>query len=87
MDNEKILLKTENGRLVEAAVVSKQPDAIWVALGEGIHNVRCKLVPTRNGVAYVGTVMGRELVYERSVSQVKMDLTRCSHEPVHYRRR
>jgi len=49
-----------------------------VVLGEGIHNVRCDLSPTRSGMAYVGNAMGREIVYERSREQVKADLVRAS---------
>jgi len=45
-----------------------------VVLGEGIHSVKCELVPTRNGLAYAGSVMGREIVYERSRAQVQADL-------------
>ena len=76
MDHEKIAVRTENGKTLEVVVVSKNTDAIWVVLGEGIHNVKCKLTPTHNGLAYAGSVMGRELVYERSVRQVQADLAR-----------
>jgi hypothetical protein len=31
-------------------------------VGEAIHSVRCKLSPNRTGTAYVGSVMGREVV-------------------------
>jgi hypothetical protein len=34
------------------------------------------LLPTRNGLAYAGSVMGREIVYERSRGQVKADIER-----------
>lgn len=78
MTDEKIKVRTEAGRTVEATVVSKSNDAIWVVLGEGVHNVRCKLTPTRNALAYAGSVMGREIIYERSVSQVKADIERHS---------
>ena len=47
-------------------------------LGEGVHNVRCDLTPTRNGLAYVGNAMGREIVYERSREGVKADLARIA---------
>jgi hypothetical protein len=43
-----------------------------------VHNVRCDLVPTRNGAAYVGNAMGREIVYERSREDVKADLARAA---------
>lgn len=76
MDNERITVRTEAGKTLDVVVVSKSVDAITVVLGEGVHNVRCRLVPTNNGLAYAGSVMGRELVYERSVKQVKADLDR-----------
>ncbi len=60
--------------MLEVVVLSKRPDRIEVVLGEGIHNVKWALVPTRNGLAYAGTVMGRELVYERSRAQVEADI-------------
>jgi hypothetical protein len=47
-------------------------------LGEGIHNVKCDLVPTRNSLAYAGSVMGREIVYERSREQVQADIDRVN---------
>ncbi|MCM2265988.1 MAG: hypothetical protein NDI73_12445 [Desulfuromonadales bacterium] len=87
MDNEKIAVETENGKTLEVVVVSKSADAIWVVLGEGVHNVKCKLVPTNNGMAYAGSVMGRELVYERSVKQVKADIARHHQELATYRPR
>ena len=74
MNTEKIKVKTETGQTLEVVVLSKRADRIQVVLGEGIHNVKCELVPTRNGLAYAGTVMGRELVYERSRAQVQADL-------------
>jgi hypothetical protein len=49
-------------------------DRIQVVLGEGIHSVKCDLTPTRNGLAYAGSVMGREIIYERSRDQVQADL-------------
>jgi len=74
MNPEKIKVKTETGQTLEVVVLSKRADRIQVVLGEGIHNVKCELVPTRNGLAYAGSVMGRELVYERSRAQVEADL-------------
>jgi hypothetical protein len=43
-----------------------------------VHSVKCDLAPTRNGLAYVGSVMGRELVYERSQAQVQADIDRLN---------
>ena len=75
MNDEKIKVRvTESGQFLEVVVFSKRPEAIEVVLGTGIHNVKCVLTPTRNGMAYVGSAMGREIVYERSQAQVKADL-------------
>ncbi len=67
---------TENGQTLTVEVLDKRPDRIQVMLGEGPHSVRCELVPTRNGRAYAGTVLGREIVYERSREQVQADLAK-----------
>jgi len=75
---EKIKVKTENGQVLEVVILQKRPDRITVVLGEGVHNVKCDLMPTRNGLAYAGSIMGRELVYERSREQVQADLDRLS---------
>jgi len=74
MNPEKIKVRMENGQTVDVVVFSKRAEAIQVVLGEGIHSVKCTLTPTRNGLAYAGSVMGRELIYERSRAQVEADL-------------
>ncbi len=75
MNPEKIKVRvTETNQTMDVVVLSKRASGIEVVLGEGIHNVKCSLSPTRNGMAYVGSVMGREIVYERSQEQVKKDL-------------
>ena len=74
MNLEKIKVRTETGQTMEVVVFSKRPNAIEVVLGEGIHNVKCTLSPTRNGLAYAGSVMGREIVYARSREQVQADI-------------
>jgi hypothetical protein len=74
MSPEKIKVRMENGQTLEVVVLSKRADSIQVVLGEGIHSVKCELTPTRNGLAYAGSVMGRELIYERSRAQVQADL-------------
>ena len=74
MNTEKIKVRTENGQTLEVVVLSRNAGGIQVVIGEGIHNVKCQLSPTRNGMAYVGSVMGREIVYERSREQVQADL-------------
>ena len=79
MNDEKIQVRvTSSGQLLEVVVLNKRMDNIQVVLGAGVHNVRCDLVPTRNGSAYVGNAMGRELVYERSRELVKGDLARAA---------
>jgi hypothetical protein len=65
---------TATGQQVEVNVFSKRPEAIEVVIGEGTHSVRCTLTPTRNGLAYAGNAMGREIVYERSRAQVEAEL-------------
>jgi hypothetical protein len=78
MNDEKIKLRTETGQTLDVVVLSKRPERIQVVLGEGVHSVKCDLAPTRNGLAYVGSVMGRELVYERSREQVQADIDRLN---------
>jgi hypothetical protein len=79
MNDEKIKVRvTSSGQTLEVVVLDKRLDLIQVVLGEGVHNVRCNLVPTRNGAAYVGNAMGREIVYERSREAVKADLARAA---------
>jgi hypothetical protein len=87
MADEKITVRMESGRTLEVVVVSKQAEAITVVLGEGLHNVKCRLTPTNNGLAYAGSVMGREIIYECSVKQVKADLARAVQPTVRFRPR
>ena len=75
MVNEKISVRhTETGKTMQVVVFSKRVEAIEVVIGEGMHNMKCVLTPTRNGMAYAGSIMGREIVYERSRDKVKADL-------------
>ena len=77
MTDEKIKVRvTSTGQTLEVVVFSKRPEVITVVLGEGVHSVRCSLTPTRNGFAYAGSAMGREIVYERSREQVQGDIDR-----------
>jgi len=79
MENEKIQVRvTRTGQLLEVVVLNKRLDVITVVLGEGVHNVRCDLTPTRTATAYVGSAGGREIVYERSREDVKADLARAA---------
>ena len=78
MTIEKIKVRTEQGNALEVVVYDKRPDRIQVVLGEGPHSVRCDLTPTRNGLAYAGSVMCREIVYERSPEQLQADIDRLN---------
>jgi hypothetical protein len=79
MIDEKIKVRiTESGQTIDVVVLSKRAERIQIVLGEGIHNVKCDLSPTRNGMAYAGSAMGRELVYERSRAQVQADIDRLN---------
>jgi hypothetical protein len=77
MHDEKIKIRvTSTGQTLDVVVFSKRAEVITVVLGEGVHSVRCSLTPTRNGLAYAGSALGREIVYERSQAQVRADLER-----------
>ena len=81
MINETIKVRTESGQTIEVVVLSKRAHRIEVVIGEGIHNVRCELTPTRNQLAYAGTVKGREIVYERTPTQVQADIDAAKSRP------
>jgi hypothetical protein len=87
MDDEKIKVHTESGQILEVVVSRKKTDAIWIILGEGIHNAKCKLTPTRNSLAYAGSVLGREIIYKRSVEQVQADIAQEEHDSFQFRTR
>jgi len=79
MNIEKITVRaTQSGQTMEVVVFSKRAHRIEVVLGEGVHSVKCELTPTRNGSAYAGHVLGREIVYERSREQVQADIDRLN---------
>lgn len=87
MQAEKIKVRiTQTDQEMEVVVLSKRPDFIEVVLGEGVHSVKCPLKPTRTGKAYSGSVMGREIVYERSREDVKADIDRLNPVMREYRR-
>jgi hypothetical protein len=71
METEKIQLKTETGQTIEAVVLNKHADRIDVVIAE---SVRCSLTPTRNQLAYVGNIRGREVTYAHSRAQVEAEL-------------
>ena len=77
MNDEKITVRaTQTGQTLEVVVLTKRREFIEIVVGEGVHSVRCKLSPNRTGTAYVGSVMGREVVYERTRDQVALDIDR-----------
>ncbi|MGD9952797.1 MAG: hypothetical protein AB7S87_09485 [Burkholderiales bacterium] len=79
MHEERIKVRvTATGQLLDVAVFSKRPEVITVVLGTGVHSVRCALTPTRNGLAYAGSALGREIVYERSQAQVRADIDKLN---------
>jgi len=79
VSNEKIKVRvTETRQFMEVVVLNKRAERIEVVLGEGAHSVRCALTPTRTGAAYVGSVMGREMVYERSRELVQADIDKLN---------
>ena len=79
MPDEKIKVRvTETRQFMDVVGLNKRAERIEVVLGEGAHSVRCALTPTRTGAAYVGSVMGREIVYERSREQVQADIDKLN---------
>jgi hypothetical protein len=87
MDAETIKVRvTETGQTMEVVVLDKRPQAIQVVLGTGVHSVKCELTPTRTRSAYAGSIMGREIVYERTPEQVKADIDRLNPALREYRR-
>ena len=88
MNTEKIKVRiTESGQTIDVVVLTKRASHIEVVIGEGVHNVKCELVPTRSGQAYVGNIRGREIVYERSREQVQADIDKASAMGREFRRR
>ncbi|MDA3869581.1 MAG: hypothetical protein PF589_06485 [Gammaproteobacteria bacterium] len=88
MNEQKIPVRvTETDKVMDVVVYSKRPEKIEVMLGEGVHSVKCELTPTPSGAAYVGSVMGREIVYERSCEQVQADVEVETHDYRDSRRR
>jgi hypothetical protein len=79
MNNEKIKVRvTQTGQTMDVVVFDKRIESIEVVIGEGVHSMKCQLTPTRNGLAYAGTIAGREIVYERSREQVQADIHRLN---------
>jgi hypothetical protein len=75
MNETKIKVRvTESGQTMDVVVFSMRADRIEVVIGQGTHNIKCELTPTRNGLAYAGKVMGREIIYERSREDVHAEI-------------
>jgi len=88
MREDKIEIRvTETDKTMEVVVFSNRPDRIEVVLGEGIHSVKCELLPNASASAYVGSASGREIVYERSREQVQADVELENHDYRDSRRR
>jgi hypothetical protein len=87
MADAKIKVQVEGKQVLEVVVSDKKVDAIWIVLGEGVHNVKCKLTPTRNSLAYAGSIMGREIVYKRTVAEVTADIACAEHDRYQFRTR
>ena len=77
---------TETGQTIDVVVLDKRVESIQVVLGTGVHSVKCELKPTRTRSAYAGSVMGREIVYERTPAEVKADIDRLNPTLREYRR-
>ena len=87
MNTETIKVRvTETGQTIDVVVLDKRVEVIQVVLGTGVHSVKCELKPTRTRSAYAGSVMGREIVYERTPEQVKADIDRVNPALREYRR-
>ena len=79
MNDEKIKVKvTDTGKIMDVVIFDKRAELIQIVLGAGVHSVKCDLKPTRNGLSYAGSAMGRELVYERSREQVQADIDKLN---------
>ena len=88
MSDQKIDIRvTETDQVMPVTVFSKRPDRIEVVLGEGAHSVKCELTVNANANAYVGSAMGREIVYERSREEVEADIALENHDYRDSRRR
>ena len=87
MNTETIKVRnTDTGQILEVVVLSRRVDAIEVVIGSGVHSMKCELKPTRTRSAYAGSIMGREIVYERTPEQVKAAIDKTNPNLREYRR-
>jgi len=77
---------TDTGQVLDVVVLSKRVEVIEVVIGSGVHSMKCQLKPTRTRSAYAGSILGREIVYERTPEQVKADIDRENPNLREYRR-
>jgi hypothetical protein len=75
---------TDTGQVLEVVLLSKSVEVI--VIGSGVHTMKCELKPTRTRSAYAGSIMGREIVYERTPEQVKADIDKANPNLREYRR-
>jgi hypothetical protein len=75
MQNETITVtNTDSGKDMEVVVFSKNANQISIIIGEGVHSVQCDLMPTKYKNSYAGSVMGREMIYHKSVEEVQAEM-------------
>lgn len=75
MQNETITVSnTESGQTMDVLVFDKRANQITVVIGEGVHSMKCELTLTKNEQAYVGSVLGREIIYQCSREQIQAEL-------------
>jgi hypothetical protein len=87
MNTETIKVRnTDTGQVLEVVVLSRRAEVIEVIIGSGVHSMKCELKPTRTRSAYAGSIMGREIVYERTPEQVKADIDKANPYLREYRR-
>ena len=87
MNTETIKVRnTDTGQILEVVVLSRRVEVIEVVIGSGVHSMKCELKPTRTRSAYAGSIMGREIVYERTPEQVKADIDKANPNLREYRR-
>ena len=79
MTDETIQVRnTESGAMMDVLVLRKRAECIEVVIGKGQHSVTCDLKPTRTGAAYSGSIMGREIVYERSLEDIRAEVEQAA---------
>jgi len=69
---------TETGQTLDVVVYSKRADRIEIVLGEGIHNVKCELTPTRMGLSYAGQREGAGARLRAQRAQVQADIDKLN---------